>query len=220
MAVGFPSLLAPWAGSVLAPTVGFASLLFGPGGLAPTPSTGGGDGGSHRPSAVPGSGSGSGSGDPAPVPGYLRLEYTTLEIDAELLEELCITDPTCGACGGLIDSGSGSGSGSGDVPTPPGGPYTGPCTCPPGYSLVLMGLADDGVTPIYKCRNDLFPTFIRLCNEDPLNGGPGGGGGGPGGGGSEDGRLVIEVTTFDVPDTVRIIGTRCVDVPACEAMCP
>lgn len=170
----------------------------------------------RRPSAVPGSGSG-GSGNPAPVDGYLRLEYTTLEIDAELLEELCITDPTCGACGGLIDSGSGSGqSGSGD-PDPPGGPYTGPCTCPPGYSLFLVGLADDGVTPIYQCRNDLFPTFIRPCNEDPGNGGDGGGGGN--GGGSEDGRLVVEVTTFDVPDTVRIIGTRCVDVPACEAGC-
>lgn len=152
--------------------------------------------------------------DPVAAPStgnyFLRVEYTTFEFDADDEVEICIVDPVCGVCGG--SSGSGDSGASGGTP-PPDGPYTGPCTCPPGYSLFLLGLADDGVTPIYKCRNDLFPTFIRLCNEDPLNGGPGGGGSGGGGAAPS---LTVELTTFEVPDTMAAVSVRCVDVTTCE----
>jgi hypothetical protein len=157
---------------------------------------------------VPGD-SGSGTSGPSTANYFLRVEYTTYEFDADDEIEICIADPVCLNCGG--SSGSGSGSGSGGSDPPPDAPYTGPCTCPPGYSLFLVGLADDGVTPIYRCRNDIIGSIIRPCNEDPANGG----GGGSGGGGAVP-SLTVELTTFEVPDTMAAVSVRCVDVTACE----
>jgi len=152
-------------------------------------------------------------GDPTPTPTtptyHLRVEYTTYEFDADDEVEICIVDPVCAVCGG--SSGSGDSGASGGTP-PPDGPYTGPCTCPPGYSLFLVGLADDGFTPIYRCRNDVIGSIIRPCNEDPANGG---GGGGSGGGGAVP-SLTVELTTFEVPDTMTAVSVRCIDVTTCE----
>jgi len=74
-----------------------------------------------------------------------------------------------------------------------------------------VGLADDGFTPIYRCRNDVIGSIIRPCNEDPANGG----GGGSGGGGTAP-SLTVELTTFEVPDTMAAVSVRCVDVTTCE----
>lgn len=141
---------------------------------------------------------------PAPSATIIRYEVTTYEFDADELEIVCVMNPVCLNCGD--SSGSGA-SGESGTPDPPDGPYTGPCTCPPGYSLYLVGFDPVTLAPIYRCRNALGTD--APCNEDPA-------GGGGGGGGSDSPTLTIELTEFDVPGEVRAVGVRCVDVSACE----
>lgn len=148
---------------------------------------------------------------PTPPPGYfLRLHYTTFEIDADLVHELCLKDPVCDDCNG---SGSGSGSNSGGGDDSP--PYTGPCTCPPGYHLVLAGIAPNGM-PYYRCQNDSVP-FQRLCNEDPANPitHPGHHQPAP----SAIPKLMVEYMTFAVPESTKIVSQRCADKPVCGLPC-
>lgn len=148
-----------------------------------------------------------GPDDPPPVTTYhLQNEYTTFEFYAEDVEAFCTMVQRCCDLEGSV-SGSGS-SGSGTITVDPG-PYTGPCTCPPGYTLTPVIIdTPNGPLTVMRCKNDFFGN-IRLCNEDPGNPNPGGGSGGSGSGVPE---LRLEFTTFLVPESVRIISKRTVNI--------
>ena len=153
----------------------------------------------------------------------LRVEYTTYEFDADDEVEICIVDPVCAVCGGTSGSGDSGASGGNDTGglCPPGlvpdgngnCVYVGPCNCPPGFSLFLVGITPD-FQPIYQCKSDFGGLILRNCNEDPRN--PGNGGGGGSGGGGAVPSLTVELTTFEVPAGVTAVSVRCVDVTTCE----
>lgn len=176
----------------------------------------------------------SGSGE-SPLDWHLRLEYTTIEIDAIGLEEFCRMVPQCGIC---IGDGSGSGSGSGDGSGDP------PLASPP--LAWLIGFRDHCSTPLFDLCNALecvianwgvpnnpppddatgpcaafYPDWVAIFQIWELQGRPatyptGGGGGGVG---DEPPTLTVELTEFLVPASTRVVGRRCVDIPECVA-CP
>ena len=180
----------------------------------------GGGGGGQRPGD---SGAGSGTAGPSAANYFLRVEYTTYEFDADDEVEICIVDPVCAVCGGTSGSGDSGASGGNDTGglCPPGlvpdgngnCVYVGPCNCPPGFSLFLVGITPD-FQPIYQCKSDFGGLILRNCNEDPRN--PGNGGGGGSGGGGAVPSLTVELTTFEVPAGVTAVSVRCVDVTTCE----
>lgn len=159
--------------------------------------------------ADPISGSGSGGG-PAPQ-WFLRNQYAVIEGDITLLSQFETCDNRCPDCGGVPISGGGGDSGSGGPPPPPL-PYTGPCTCPPGWTVIV-----DPITGAKRCRNPAFPFLVtRLCAEDPANPithPPSGGidGGDP----TLDLHLLNKYGEFDVPGDLQIISKFCEDIPVC-----
>lgn len=151
---------------------------------------------------------------------FLRVEYTTFEFEGEYVDSRCVIDPNCICLNpGSGSSGSGSGSGSGTPPNQEGCvPDASGNICVPSWFMELPeGQCFNINSPSLTTRQFIaYQSWGVYCQTNGSD--PPGGGGGSGGTGEPTPVLVVEYTTFDMPESTRIVSRRCVDEPICNCV--